>query len=185
MNERLTPVTVEDDILPEWLGTPIHDLLAYHNLKRPYLVHDTAQLMITMCMDYRKVLRIPTGFAYVLRTGGGNPNNVQFEISFAVAIGGVRALALIAHDDCAMVGLSGRRDAFVQGLVHEGWKREEAEMHFDAHALRYEVHDSVELVGAKASRLQARYPSITVAPLFYSVKEDLLYQVTFAPNNIR
>lgn len=186
MNEMLTPVMAEDDILPKWRGTPISDLMAYHNLERPYRIYDKAELVIAMCMDHRKVLRIPDNFSYVLRTGGGDPSRVDFEISFAVAVGGVRALALIAHDDCGMVGLSGRRNVYVQGLIHEGWKREEAEMHFDIHAPIYEVSNSVEFVCSKVNSLQERYPNITVAPLFYSVKEGLIYQVSsIAPNNIR
>lgn len=177
MNETLLSVTTEDDILPKWRGTPIHDLLAYHNLRRPYRAYDRAELVITMCMDYRKVLRIPDNFAYVLRTGGGDPSKVAFEISFAIAVGGVSTLALIAHDDCGMVDLRGRRSAFVQGLIREGWQREEAEMHFDTHAPIYEVWDSAEFIYAKANSLQARFPNITVTPLFYSVKDGLLYQV--------
>lgn len=177
MNEILTPVRVEDDILPEWRGTAISDLLAYHNLIRPHVTYSRAELVIAMCMDYRKALRIPDRFAYILRTGGGNLSRVQFEVSFAIAVGGVRSLALIAHDDCGMVGLRGRRDAFVDGLISEGWKREDAETHFDDSLPIYEVASTIDSVCAEADRMRARYPNITVAPLFYSSLDGLLHQV--------
>jgi carbonic anhydrase len=177
LDRVLTPVKAKEDIFPKWQGTPIGDLLAYHNLRRPYRTYDKAVLLVAMCMDHRKALQIPDRFAYILRTGGGNPNRVLFEISFGVALGGVRALALIAHDDCGMVGLSARRDDFVQGLILEGWPREEAEAHFDTNAPLCEVPDSIEFVVTEAERLQKRYPDLTVAPLFYSTEEGLLYQI--------
>lgn len=173
----MIPVWTDECILPKWRGTPISDLLAYHNLERPFRSYERAELAVAMCMDHRKSLRIPDDFAYVLRTGGGNPSRVEFEISFAVAVKGIRALALIAHDDCGMVGLSGRRDAFVEGLVEAGWVRGVAEAYFDTHAPSSEVADPVEFVRTQALSIQAAYPSVTVAPLFYSVGERLLYQI--------
>lgn len=177
MNEHLIPVKAESDILPEWRGTAISDLLTYHNLGRPHRPYSHPSLLVVMCMDYRKALRIPDGFAYVLRNGGGKADRVQFEIAFAVSVGGIRALALIAHDDCRMSGLRSYRDAFVQGLSGEGWRSKDAEEYFDAHAPLFEIADGLELVSDEANRLRMRYPSVTVAPLFYSVKDRLLYQV--------
>lgn len=173
----LVPVRSEQDILPKWIGTPIADLLAYQNLGKPFAVYDQAEVILTMCMDYRKTLRIPGNFAYILRTAGGNPSRTEFEISFAIAVKGIRSLALIAHDDCGMVGLKDRRDTFVQGLVRAGWSGEDAGYHFDNHAPSYEILDPVRFVSAQARDLQKRYPTVTVAPLFYSVEDGLLYQI--------
>lgn len=177
MSKALTPVGAYEDIFSEWRGTPIADLIAYHNLGRPHRTHVQAELLIIMCMDYRNTLRIPDNFAYILRTGGGNPSRIEFEISFAIAVKGIRALALIAHDDCGMVGLSGRCDIFEQGLVEVGWAREEARAHFDMHARSLEIPDPVEFACVQARRMQACYLNTAVAPLFYSVKEGLLCQI--------
>jgi len=95
--ERLIPVTVEPDILPAYRKTPIETLLAYQNLNRPHGVHDKAELLIGMCMDNRKHLRVPENFAYILRSGGGNLRYSEFKVSYAVAIGGISAIALLAH----------------------------------------------------------------------------------------
>jgi carbonic anhydrase len=128
-------------------------------------------------MDFRKSLRIPDRFAYVLRTGGGNPRGVEFEISYAIAVGGARSLALVAHDDCAMVGLHRRRDIYIQGLVLEGWSRDEAIAHFDSQSQARDLSNPGSFVRDEARRLQTRYPNITVAPLFYSVEDGMLYQL--------
>ncbi len=60
-------------------------------------------------MDNRKQLNIPNNFAYILRTGGGNLRYSEFKISYAIAVGGVKALALIGHNRCGMVNLMNKR----------------------------------------------------------------------------
>ena len=51
-------------ILPQYRGTPIELLLRYHNLRDPLPASSGhAQLLISMCMDYRKELLVPTEFA--------------------------------------------------------------------------------------------------------------------------
>jgi carbonic anhydrase len=44
-------------------------LLEYHNLGRALDVCTKAQLLIGMCMDNRKHLRIPDNFAFIIRAG--------------------------------------------------------------------------------------------------------------------
>jgi len=95
--ERLIAVMTESDILPLHRKTPIETLLAYQNLNRPHGVHDKAELLIGMCMDNRKHLRIPENFAYIIRAGGGNLRYSEFKVSYAIAIGGVSTIALLAH----------------------------------------------------------------------------------------
>ena len=95
--ERLIPVTAEPDILPAYRKTPIETLLAYQNLNRPHGIHDKAELLIGMCMDNRKHLRVPENFAYIIRAGGGNLRYSEFKVSYAIAIGGISAIALLAH----------------------------------------------------------------------------------------
>jgi len=176
---EILPVRRWDDILPAYREMPIGDLLGYHNLRRPHRRYTGAELLIGMCMDNRKVLRIPDNFAFVLRAGGANLRRMEFKVSFAVAVGGVRAVCLIAHDECGMVGLRARREAFVCGLVERGgWERRAAEEHFDRHAPELEIADPAAFVFAEARRLRERYPLVPVAPLFYRVGDGLLYQIT-------
>ncbi len=177
MNRTVIPINTEHDILPEWHGTPISDLLVYHNLNREHRRYDSAEMVIVCCMDPRKVLRIPDKFAYILRTGGGNPGRVQFEISFAVAVGGARAIAIIAHDDCGMDGLDDQRDKFIHGLVGAGWKHEDAQLHFDTNAPDFGTTDTVEYICTATHRMKELYPNITIAPLFYSIEDGRLHQI--------
>lgn len=174
----LLPVHHRDDILAVYRTTPVADLLAYHNLRTPHRNHVRAELLIGMCMDNRIMLRIPDNFAYVLRAGGANFQRIEFKVSYAVAVGGIRTICLIAHDQCGMVNLRARRDVFVNGLVENGgWERQEAERHFALSSALFEIHDPVEFVLSEAQRLRERYPRVTVAPLFYQVGEGLLHQI--------
>jgi carbonic anhydrase len=173
------PVDNQGDILPEYHGTPVGDLIEYHNLGKPFENYLQAQLLIGMCMDHRKQLRIPTNFAYTLRTGGANLQRLEFKVSFAVAIAGVRAICLIGHDQCSMVGLSSKQEDFIKGLVENGgWDQREAEEHFKAYAAQFEIGDPVEFVWYEARRLGKRYPKLMVAPLFYSMENGLLNQIS-------
>jgi carbonic anhydrase len=175
---KLSPVNCADDILPPYRRTPVGLLLEYHNLGRPFDSYTAAQLLIGMCMDNRKMLRLPDNFAYILRTGGANLRRVEFKVSFAIAVGGVQALCLIGHTQCGMVRLMGRRDTFIQGLVERaGWTAEEAGEQFDEHAGDFSILDEVQFVCAEARRLGRRYPKILVAPLLYRVEDNRLYQL--------
>jgi len=129
-------------------------------------------------MDNRKRLRLPENFAYVLRSGGANLRRVEFKVSFAVAIGRVRAICLIGHDECGMVDLEARREQFVIGLVRNGgWAPEAAEAEFDQQAAVFGIDDAVGFVLMEARRLRERYPRVCVAPLFYKMGDGLLYQL--------
>lgn len=52
---RLIAVTTSEDIFEQYQQSPIAQLLEYHNLNRPFDDHLTANLLIGMCMDNRKV----------------------------------------------------------------------------------------------------------------------------------
>ena len=176
--ERLIPVKAEPDILPAYRKTPIETLLAYQNLNRPHGVHDKAELLIGMCMDNRKHLRVPENFAYILRSGGGNLRYSEFKVSYAIAIGGISAIALLAHTNCGMVNLMSKRERFIAGLVDQaGWDREWAETHFMHFAPMYEIGNEVDFVLSEAKRLRLRYPKLLVAPLLYRVEDGQLYQL--------
>jgi carbonic anhydrase len=175
--ERLIAVRAADDVPDAWRETPIERLLACQNLGAPLDPCDRPELLIGMCMDYRKHLRIPENFAYILRSGGGNLRPSAFKVSFAIAVGGVRAIALIGHDRCGMVNLTSKEDAFVDGLVDVGWDREEARDHFRAFAPHFEIGDEIGFLVSEAARLRRRYPKVLVAPLLYRLDDDRLYLV--------
>jgi carbonic anhydrase len=131
-----------------------------------------------MCMDSRKALRMPNDFAFVLRTAGANMRDNEFRISYAIAVGGVRTIVLIAHTDCGMARLAERREEFIRGLMEAaGWDEARAVRHFEESAPKFGIRDEVGFVVREAERLRTIYPRIVVVPLLYRVEDDLLYQV--------
>ena len=174
---RLLPVLSMDDILLEHRDSPIGLLLEYHNLNREYEPYTQAQLLIGMCMDNRKHLHIPDNFAYIIRAGGANLRYSEFKVSYAIAVGGVRSIALIGHNQCGMVNLVARRESFIKGLVENaGWEQDLAEQHFMNYAPMFEIGNEIDFVLSEAKRLRTRYPKVQVAPLLYKVEDNLLYQ---------
>lgn len=163
----------EADIPERWRASPIGALLRYHDLRVPLPGRaERPELLIGMCMDSRKHLRIPDNFAFILRTGGANLRLSEFRVSYAVAVGGVRAIALMGHTNCGMSGLSARRGPFVDGLIDVGWTRAAAEEHFDRLAPQHEIGPEGDFVRAEARRLRALYPKVDVAPLLYRIEDD-------------
>ena len=177
---RLIAVDRPSDIPSPLWGTPTGRLLEFHNLEREFEVYERAEILIGMCMDHRKQLRLPDQFAYILRAGGANLLPSEFKVSYAVAVGGIRWLALIGHTNCGMSNLSSRRAEFVRGLVDAGWQPDEAERHFDQFAPEFEIGDPVEFVSHEAARLADRYPAVTVTPIIYRVEDGRLYLVRSA-----
>jgi carbonic anhydrase len=175
---EIIPVNYRDDILPEYRGTPVEALLEYHNLGRAIGSATAPQMLIGMCMDSRKSLRIPNDFAFVLRTAGANMRDNEFRISYAISVGGVRTIVLIAHTDCGMARLDQNRERFIQGLMDAaGWDEARAVKHFEDSAPKFGIRDEVDFVLKEAARLRAIYPRIAIVPLLYRVEDDLLYQL--------
>ena len=176
--KRLVPIESTGDIFPDYRDTPVGDLLEYHNLARQYETYAQAHLLVGMCMDNRKHLHIPDNFAYIIRAGGANLRYSEFKVSYAIAVGGVKSIALIGHNQCGMVNLAARKEAFITGLIENaGWEPEWAEQHFLHFAPMFEIGNEVDFVLSEAKRLRLRYPKIQVAPLLYKVEDNLLYQV--------
>ena len=173
--KSLVEIRSEADIPQRWRATPIGALLRYHDLAAPLPPRaEKPELLIGMCMDSRKHLRIPDNFAFILRTGGANLRLSEFRVSFAIAVGGVRAIVLIGHTNCGMSGLSARRGAFVDGLVDVGWTRAAAEEHFDRNEPQHEIGSESDFIRAEARRLRALYPKVEVAPLLYRIEDNSL-----------
>jgi len=176
---RLIPISSRDDIPERYRDTPVGLLLEYHNLGRHHAAYSSAQLLIGMCMDNRKHLRIPDNFAFIIRAGGANLRYSEFKVSYAISVGGVQSLALIGHTQCGMVNLVSKKDQFVRGLVERaGWDQRAAEDHFLQFAPMFEIGNEIEFTLAEVTRLRQRYPNILVAPLLYRVEDNLLYLVS-------
>jgi carbonic anhydrase len=169
-------VDKKKDIPAKYKGTPIGDLLEYHNLDRPFETYAQAKLLIGMCMDNRKHLHMPDNFAFIIRSGGANLRYSEFKVSFAIAIGGVRHIAVIAHTNCGMVNIAAREKEFVKGLVDgAGWTKARAEEHFMNLAIVHEIENEIEFVYTETQRLRKRYPKVVVAPLYYKIQDNRLY----------
>ncbi len=177
--DRLMAVSSGDQIFPQYRNTPVQLLLEYHNLGRDYETYTQAQLLIGMCMDNRKHLHIPDNFAYIIRAGGANLRYSEFKVSYAIAVGGVKSIALIGHNQCGMVNLAGRRELFVRGLIkNAGWEPDRADEHFQQFAPLFEIGNEIDFVLSESQRLRLRYPKIQVAPLLYNVEDNRLYQIS-------
>ena len=173
---RLVRITASEDIFPEYQNTPVGLLLEYHNLDREFDTYIQAQLLVGMCMDHRKHLHIPDNFAFIIRSGGANLRYSEFKVSYAIAVGNVRYIVIITHNNCGMVNLFARKNQFIDGLVEKaGWSRERAEEHFEHYSPVFEIENEIDFVLSEAKRLRLVYPRITVVPMYYKVEDNHLY----------
>jgi carbonic anhydrase len=175
---RLLTIVSKEDIPQIYRDTSIGLLLEYHNLSRTFDTYTNAELLVGMCMDNRKHLHMPDNFAFIIRTGGANLRYSEFKVSYAIAVGGIRCIALIGHTQCGMVNLIARKEQFVQGLVNAaGWQEQSAEDHFFHFAPMFEIGNEVDFILSEVKRLRLRYPRIVVAPLLYQVEDNKLYLI--------
>jgi len=173
---KLIPVNSTEDIPSDYQQTPIGLLLEYHNLHKPFSIYDKAQLLVGMCMDNRKHLNIPDNFAFIIRAGGANLRYSEFKVSYAIAVGQVSHIALMAHNNCGMVNLIARKCEFINGLIETaGWEKERAEEHFMHFAPMFEIGNEIDFTLSETKRLRLRYPKIKIAPLYYLVDDNKLY----------
>jgi carbonic anhydrase len=173
---RLITIDRLADIPGPYRRTPIGRLLEYHNLGRRQQRYSKAQLLVGMCMDSRKHLRIPDNFAFIIRAGGANLRHSEFKVSYAIGVGGVSCIALIGHNHCGMVNLESRKRLFVRGLMKRGgWTRTDAEQHFRKLSATFEIGNEINFVLSVVKRLRLRYPKVTVAPMLYKVEDNRLY----------
>jgi carbonic anhydrase len=176
--DRLVRVLENKDIFPQYIGTPIEQLLNSHNLGYKMEKYLKAELLVGMCMDNRKQLNIPNNFAFIIRSAGGNLRYSEFKVSYAISVGGVKAIALIGHNNCGMVNLMSKKDAFIKGLVENaGWNLERATEHFMNFAPMFEIENEIEFLLSESKRLRSKYPKILVVPLLYKVEDNLLYLI--------
>ncbi len=166
------------DIPREYLNTPIGLLLEYHNLNREFENYSEAQLLIGMCMDNRKHLHMPDNFAFIIRSGGANLRYSEFKVSFAISVGEVKHIALIAHSNCGMVNLASKKNIFIEKLsANGGWTLEQAEEHFNNYAPMFEINNEIDFILSETLRLRQRYPKVQIAPMYYKLEDNLLYMI--------
>lgn len=172
---RIKRIDKQDDIPAKFKGTPVEELLQYQNFAATHKAYTSAQLLIGMCMDNRKQLKIPENFAYIIRTGGANLRYSEFKVSYAIAVGKVDFIVLIAHDKCGMVNLASQMQPFIEGLSRlENWDAEKAKDHFLNYAPIYEIENETEFVLMESKRLAEKYKGITVMPLYYTLDNNKL-----------
>jgi carbonic anhydrase len=175
---RLISITEKKDIPAKYQHTSLGLLLEYHNLNREFENYSEAQLLIGMCMDNRKHLHMPDNFAFIIRSGGANLRYSEFKVSFAVSVGEVKHIALIAHSNCGMVNLMSKKNQFITKLSENGgWSIEQAEEHFNNYAPMFEINNEIDFILSETKRLRDRYPKVQIAPMYYKVEDNLLYLI--------
>ena len=174
--KKLISINSKENIPTEYRNTPIGQLVEYHNLGRPFDKYDNAQLLVGMCMDNRKHLHIPDNFAFIIRSGGANLRYSEFKVSYAIAVGQIRQIVLIGHNNCGMVDIVSRKNEFINGLIEiAGWTKGRAEEHFMHFAPMFEIVSEMDFILNETKRLRLSYPKIQIAPMFYLVENNNLY----------
>lgn len=175
---RLYPVESAAQI-PDYLrSTPIGTLLRCHNLGEvSELVSDDPHLLVGMCIDYRKYLYMPKEYAYVIRREGANMRGAEFAMSMAM-MKGIKYMALIAHNQCAMSNTKDFRDAFITNLMERhGWSKVQASQFFDDNVRSKEINNEIDFVLGEAARLARIFRGLTVVPMVYRIENDRLYLI--------
>ena len=175
---RLIHIDTIADIPTVYQKTPIGLLLEYHNLNREFENCTSAQLLVGMCMDNRKHLHMPDNFAFIIRSGGANLRYSEFKVSFAISVGNVKHIALIAHSNCGMVNLMSKKNQFIEKLSENGgWTIEQAEEHFNNYAPMFEINNEIDFIISETARLRLRYPKVQIAPMYYKIEDNRLYLI--------
>jgi carbonic anhydrase len=175
---NLIEIRSEQQIPGLYRNSPPGLLLRYHNLNQPFLRYENAEVLIGMCMDNRNQLRIPDNFAFIIRSGGGNLRNSEFKVSFAIAVGQVRHIVLIAHNDCGMVNLASKKEQYISGMTtNGGWSAQQAEEYFCQHAPLFEIGNESDFVIQEVKRLRNRFPKVSVTPMFFRIEDKQLYLI--------
>ncbi len=175
--ERLLKVHQADDIFPAWCGTPVEDFLQYHNLRANQREYERAELLICACMDFRVSFTIPDKFAFIIRTPGANLIDNQFGLAAALTLADVRAVALVAHTDCAMTKVRESEERIVSGLIESGWDKNTAQKFYAEQADAHALTDPTDFAREQCRALRKKYNNVLFAPLLYDVTDGTLWQV--------
>lgn len=169
----LHSIDTREDIPDALLGTPIERLFSYQNLgQEEQLYHSGLELLIIKCMDYRVKLALPEGFAHVIRTGGGYARNELFYINYALQQGGIKAIAVISHNDCVMAK---HRLQDQETYNHQGIES----ISVDAPSIAKTAQKEIAFAYAEAHFLSDEYRNlpIEVVPMLYDLHSKRLYLI--------
>ncbi len=176
--EWLFPVLSTEEVPEALRGTPLETLLKGQNLGLidEHQAHGAA-LLIGMCIDFRNALSIPRDWAYIVRREGANMAGAVFAVALALSKG-VRYMALIAHNNCAMANTSEHREQFIDVLTKGfSWESDRAVEFFDSHSLSREIGNELDFVVEEADRIEKLFPGLKVVPLLFRVEDSHLYLI--------
>ncbi len=174
----MTLIDKPEKIPNEFVDTPIQKLIEYHNCGLEHKNYDKPQLVIGTCMDYRIHLRIPDRFAFIIRNGGASLVHNDFQLAFALTVGGCQAIAVIGHTDCGMVNLASKQDLFIDGMINKlNFSQSDANNLFRTKSPENEIYSEIEFTKKQAQQLKEKYPNIPVIAMIYEVKDNLLYHI--------
>ena len=165
----------KEEVPQAYRNTPIELLLAYNNLGKEFDECAQAKLIIGTCIDNRICFRIPDNFAYIFRQAGANMQQCDFSISYVMAVGSIRHVALIGHTDCKMVDISAQENAYVENISKiTAWSKKNASEYFKKNVPICEIGDQEEFTVNEATRLKEKFPNALIAPMLFNVdKGDL------------
>lgn len=175
---RLLPVREESDIPESLRNTPVAALLKCQNFGQvDSEISDTPDMIIGMCIDYRKSLSLPQNCAYVIRREGANMAGSEFSLALALSAG-IEYMALITHNHCVMSNPHDKREAFVTGLADKhGWAQSQAQEFFDQHAASREISDAIDFSLKEARRLERLFRGLKIVPMMFMLEDNMLYLV--------
>jgi len=175
---RLLRVTKFEDVPLFLRTTPIETLLKCQNMGE--IDGNQSQdpdLVIGMCIDYRKSLALPQNCAYVIRRTGANMEGSEFSIALALS-SGIEYMALIAHNHCVMSDPHVKRGSFIASLTgNHGWSEDQAASFFDQHASSREIDDAIDFSIKEARRLSNLFCGLKVVPMLFMLEDNLIYLV--------
>ncbi|MDQ5965538.1 MAG: sulfate permease, SulP family [Cyanobacteriota bacterium erpe_2018_sw_39hr_WHONDRS-SW48-000098_B_bin.30] len=175
---RLVPIKEESDIPESLRNTPIETLLKCQNMGQiDATASDKPELIIAMCIDYRKSLSLPQNCAYVIRREGANMAGSEFSLALALSAG-IDYIALIAHNHCIMSNPNQQREAFINVMAGKrGWTDAEAKGFFDKHASSREISDAIDFSVKESRRLSRLFSGVKIVPMMFMLEDNMLYLV--------
>jgi len=177
-DNRLRAIASLADIPEELRQTPMEALLKAQNF---YELSDefeqSANLIIGMCMDYRKQLHLPKNCAYVIRSPGANMKDHEFSVALALS-SGIRYMALLVHNKCIMSNPNKVRSEFLRVLIQDHhWNEDQAEQVFDLCVSYGQIGEPISFALDESKRLRGLFANLTVVPLLYDVDSDRIFLV--------
>jgi hypothetical protein len=172
--DKLVEMLSSADIPVRWRATPIEQFIQAQNLGYPLHPHNTPQVLISTCMEFRYALPVPANYAFVIRTPGGRLLGSEFAIGY-VLHRGVSCILLIAHNDCAMAHLPEHELGISDAFVAQGWSKERADQFVKEEVAKRAVKDELEVLEKEYHRLKELFKKVRIAPLFLTLHDKRVH----------